>query len=225
MAEKRWEIACTGEALKRCRRDPKFVYIVTLARATNALNSVTSVLNYVRDKDSPASRRDLWNSFFFASAVLYESLQLVRKMNQAFADDKTFQDSLRLLLKDKVARRIENENLGPARNGAIFHFDPEWFGKNVAAADFRTCVFLTAEGGRNTDVFYGFSDEITLEILIGTLLETDGFEKVLLETVRETTDLAIRFSQASENLIATNLLKWGFVIRDQSPSGMSKSSI
>jgi hypothetical protein len=214
----KWEIVCQGELLAKCRRDPKFPYLVTLSRAVNAINSVTSILNHAFNRDTPAGRRDVWNSFLFVSAILYEGLKLVQKMNQAFADDERFQNGLRMLLKDKTAQRISSVHLEPVRNAAIFHFDPEWFAEKLDAAKYDKCVFVTAQGKKKTDLYHGFADEIALEIFIGEPMETEAFAVKLEDIMRDTTTLSMRFSEECENLIANTLLGWGFKMVKQSPA-------
>ena len=64
------------------------------------------------------------NAYLFASALLYEILKLIRRMNRTFHNDETFQKELRCLLKDPIAKKIEEAHLGPVRRKAVFHFDP-----------------------------------------------------------------------------------------------------
>jgi hypothetical protein len=54
--------------------------------------------------DTPAALRDRMNPYFFASGILYESLKLIRAMNKVFAGDKSFETSLRLILKGPRAK-------------------------------------------------------------------------------------------------------------------------
>jgi hypothetical protein len=44
------------------------------------------------------------NPYFVASGILYESLKLIRAMNKVFAGDKSFETSLRLILKGPPAK-------------------------------------------------------------------------------------------------------------------------
>src|SRR5579859_731337 len=145
-AAKQWEIACEGDDLKKARGDPRFPYIVTLARATNALNLATAILPHIEDVSSPVGARDLWNSFFFTCGILYEALQLVKKMNKEFKNDQRFQKGLRTLLKDPRAKRVENPHWAPVRNRAVFHFDPSWFEQQLKNIAFDKCIFVRAEG-------------------------------------------------------------------------------
>ena len=87
----------------KCRGDKNFAYVVALARAVNALNSAHSLMQHAADKNTPAATRDQWNSYFFVSAILYESLNLIRAMRAVFGKEKIFQDTIQTLLKDKTA--------------------------------------------------------------------------------------------------------------------------
>lgn len=64
-----WHITCDPNTFERCRNNPKFAYIVTLARAVNALNFVNSVMVTSHGKDDPAAQRDRINAYLFGSAI------------------------------------------------------------------------------------------------------------------------------------------------------------
>jgi hypothetical protein len=102
-----WQIQCDRETFEKCRGDAKFVYIVTLARAVNALRFVHSAMIHAGEGNAPEPMRARLNSYLFASAILYEGIKLIRAMNQTFKDDETFQKGLRLFLRDKTAQSIE----------------------------------------------------------------------------------------------------------------------
>src|SRR3954453_18499242 len=186
-----WKVKCNGEALAKCRNDEKFPYIVTLARAANALQSAHAILAHTELPDTPAVNRDRFNSYLFASAILFESIKLVRKMNGAFKDDLDFQNGLRLLLKDAVVHQIEKNHLDPARHGAIFHFDPKRFAEMIAESNFDECVFTTGIGRTKYDVYHGYADEVAAELLVGALSESEGFEQKLADAMEITMDLVI----------------------------------
>jgi hypothetical protein len=78
-------------------------------------------------KDTPAAIRDRMNSYFFVSGILYEALKLIRAMNTVFAGDKSFESSLRLILKDASSQALEQMHLKSVRHGGVFHFLPDRF--------------------------------------------------------------------------------------------------
>src|SRR5260370_25481661 len=49
--ETEWHIVCDTETFEKCQRDQKFAYIVTLARAVNALNFVNSAMVDTKGRD------------------------------------------------------------------------------------------------------------------------------------------------------------------------------
>src|SRR6202161_4339285 len=123
-----WFIAPSREAYEKAHQDERFQYVVTLGRAVNALNFVRSLAQLRSlEEDSPAAKRDRMNSYLFGSAIMYEALRLIRRLNQDFASDHLFPSGLRLLLKDKDAQAIEREHLDAVRNQAVFHFIPATF--------------------------------------------------------------------------------------------------
>jgi hypothetical protein len=205
-----WHITCDAETFERCRNDPKFAHIVTLARAVNALNFVNSVMVDSRGKDDPAAQRNRMNSYLFASAIMYEALKLVRILNQPFRDDTNFQRGLRLLLKDPAAQQIERTHLNPARNQAVFHFTPETFAEVISKTSQLHSPFLSSRGKRRGNVHYAFADVVAGEILVGQLSNTEAFFSALPEAMAKTADLILRFTDSAEQLIAHHLKEWGF---------------
>lgn len=169
-----WHITCDAEVFERCRNEPKFAYIVTLARAVNAVNFVHSVMVTSQGKDDPAARRDRINSYLFGSAIMYEALKFVRAMNQSFRDDDYFQRGLRLLLKDPTAQEIERAHLNRARHQAVFHFVPKTFAEVIGKTSQIDSPFVSSRGKRRGNVNYAYADVVAGEILVGLSSNAEG---------------------------------------------------
>lgn len=202
-----WRIECDGEAFEKCQADAKFPYIVALARAVNALNFVMLQMG---QHDGPEARRGRTNSYLFASAILYESLKLIRAMNKTFMDDPAFQNGLRSFLRDPVAQSIEKMHLDPARNRAVFHFLPERFTEIISSATVNTCTFLEARGQNRRHVYYSFADVVASEILVGFAADTREFYDALETAMTGTRKLVDRFAEQAEELIGYHTDRWGF---------------
>lgn len=191
----------------KCRGDKRFPYVVTLARAVNALNSAHSLMQSSADKNTPAAARDQWNAYFFVSAILYESLKLIRAMGSVFGKEKIFQETIQTLLKDKTAQKVEQMHLKAARHGTVFHYDPESFAEAIAVTPLAECLFASFLVGKRSDVRYDFADIIAAEIGVGGRIDN---ETVVSEMMQKTLALAILFIIQSENFILDQLNGWGF---------------
>jgi hypothetical protein len=216
-----WRIECDREVFDKCQEDPKFPYIVALARAVNALNFVHSVMLCAGEGNGPKAERDRLNSYFFASAIMYEGLKLIRAMNKVFKDDAPFQNGLRLFLRDPVAQNIETMHLKPARNQAIFHFVPETFSETINGATVNTCVFAQARGNSKRNVRYSYADVVATEILVGFAADTEEFYKTLRAAMIGTRELVIRFADEAEKLIGYHTVRWGFKVLNGAASSMT----
>jgi hypothetical protein len=64
-----WYIDCDAETFAKCKDDPKFAYIVTLARSVNALNFVAGATPSSKAIDSPANTRDRLGGYFITCAL------------------------------------------------------------------------------------------------------------------------------------------------------------
>jgi hypothetical protein len=194
---------------RKCRTDKKFAYVVALARAMNALNSAHSLMTSTAERNDPAAQRDRMNSYFFVPAILYETLELIRKMNPVYGKDKSFQDSLQLVLKDKTARALEQMHLKAARRDAVFHYVPDRFAEAIAKTPITECVFASILGQRKGDIHYAFADMIAAEIGVGSRIDNGVAVNDMMEN---TLNLVKQFIDHSENFIADQLNGWGFEV-------------
>ena len=207
-----WEIRCDSQTFEKAVKDERFHYILTLARSVNALRFVHVAMVHAGESDAPEAKRARFNSYLFASAILYESFNLIRAMNQTFKDEAVFQNGLRLFLRDKIARTIERNHLDPLRNGAVFHFLPDRFKAIVENAPVDTCSFVMGRGGRNRDVYYAFADILAGEILMGYASNSEEFYAQVAKLMANTRDLVVRFADEAEKLISYHLKEWGFMM-------------
>jgi hypothetical protein len=210
-----WMVGCDRETFDKCRTDEKFPFIVTLARAVNALNFVHSAMLHAGETDSPDAQRERMNSYYFASAILYEGIKLIRTMKNTFKDDPIFQQGLLLLLRDPVAQQIERDHLNPARNGVVFHFLPERFAATIDSATVNECVFIQARGTSKKHVYYTFADVVAAEILVGFASDTEEFYQALGAAMATTRKLVIRFADYADILIGRHTQNWGFKLTER----------
>src|SRR5467141_1917515 len=112
-----WTIFCGPDVFDQCRKREGFSELVCLARCINTLNFLFSAVSRQQGTD-PHHFRDRMNYYFFTAGILYEGLGLVRKMNKPFKNDAAFLQTLKPLLKDKTAQKIEKLHLKGVRNNA-----------------------------------------------------------------------------------------------------------
>jgi hypothetical protein len=167
---------------------------------------ISALVNDAEDF-SPAASRSRINSFLFGSAILYEGLLLAEKMNQQFGRNETYHQGLHALLKDPTARVLRQSHMGPARNFAVFHYDPEEFGRIVRSAGVDECEFMTGLGNLSRESYFPFADTLAAELLMGKASSDDFYEN-LGSVMSETRELAQRFVRSSELLISRCLFEW-----------------
>jgi glycyl-tRNA synthetase beta subunit len=206
---------------KKCRGDKKFAFVVALARAVNALNSAHSLMMNTTGRNDPAALRDRMNSYFFVSAILYETLILIRKMSSVYGRDKSFQDSLQMLLKDKTAKALEQSHLKATRHDAVFHYLPDRFEEAIAKTPMTECVFLSSFGQKKGSLHYTFADLIAAEIGVGTRIDNTS---VVNDMMENTLTLVKQFIDHSENFIGDQLNAWGFEVRPAPPASPGNQS-
>jgi hypothetical protein len=151
----------TKQYLQSVEPSKKFPYVVALSRAVNALNSAHSLMMSTADKDTPAAIRDRMNAYFFASAILYESLKLIKRMKSIYGREGIFQDTLQRLLKHRTAQTLERMHLKPARRDVAFHYLPNRFGEAISTTPMTECVFASTAGETKGDLHYTSKTDLT----------------------------------------------------------------
>jgi hypothetical protein len=141
---------------------------------------------------------------------MYEALKLVRDMGKAFKDDATYQQGLRLILRDRRAMEIEQEHMNPARNAAVFHFDHERFASAIAVGTLKEFVFVSGKGNNIKEMNFTYADTTATELLTGLSSDTEEFFSVLDNAMGDTRDLLARFAQNATLLIMKRMQEWGF---------------
>jgi hypothetical protein len=206
-----WHIECDTVIFEKIKGDESFQQILALARAINGLQFVISAIVTDAQDFSPAARRSRINSFLFGSAILYEGLLLVEKMNKQFGSNEVFNQGLHTLLKDPAARTLRRSHMGPARNLAVFHYDSEEFGRIVNSASVDECEFMTGRGNSSPESYFPFADILAVEVLMGEANVDEDFYERLGSVMSETRDLSLRFTKFSQRLISECLYDWGFI--------------
>jgi hypothetical protein len=105
-----WEIFCRPNVFDQSRNREGFSELVCLARCINTLTFLYSRVSDLKGAE-PHHVRDRMNFYLFNAAILYEGLGLLRSMNKPFKNDEAFQETMRPLLKDMVARKIDSLHL------------------------------------------------------------------------------------------------------------------
>jgi hypothetical protein len=207
-----WHFECDTAIFERIKTEKSFQQILALARAVNGLQFVISALVNDAQDFSPKARRSRINSFLFGSSILYEGLLLVEKMNQQFGRNETFDQGLHTLLKDPAARNLRQFHTR-ARNFAVFHYDPEEFGRLVKSASVEECEFMVGRGNLSRESYFPFADTLATEVLMGRASSDEDFYDSLGSVMGETRELARRFVRFSETLISRCLHEWGFIYK------------
>jgi hypothetical protein len=208
-----WRIECDAAVFERIKGEASFQQIVALSRAVNSLQFVISAFVPDGQDVSPSAQCARINSFLFGASILYEGLLLVEKMNQHFGSNEVFSRGLHTLLKDPVARALRKSHMGPARNFAVFHYEPKEFGRIVTDATVQECEFMVGRGNSGRESYFPYADVVATELLMGKAGSDEPFYARLGSVMNETRGLAIRFIEFSHKLILKSLSDWKFICR------------
>jgi hypothetical protein len=204
-----WQIQCDAVVFEQIKGETSFQQILALGRAVNSLQFVVAAFD--AQNVSSTAQRSRINSFLFGSAIIYEGLLLVQKMNQQFGHNQLFKKGLHTLLKDPVALRLQEHHMAPARNSAVFHYEPTEFGKMVESASVDVCEFMVGRGTSASEGYFPFADMLATQLLMGRANADEEFYEHLGSVMSETRDLGVRFIEFSHALILRCLSDWKFI--------------
>jgi len=205
-----WRIECDSVVFERIRSERSFQQILALTRAVNSLQFVFDAFVSDALDVSLTARRSRINSFLFGSAILYEGLLLVERMNKEFRNHDVFMQGLHALLKDPIARTLRDSHMGPARNFAVFHYDSEELGRILKDASVHECEFMEGRGTSTLGCYFPFTDTLATELWAGRAGSEEEFYKNLGKQMGDTRDLAKRFIESSHRLILRCVRDWKF---------------
>jgi hypothetical protein len=203
-----WAIFCRPDVFDKCRNREGFPELVCLARVINVLNYLYSPVSQLEGAE-PHHIRDRMNFYLFNAAVLYEGLDLVRKMNKPFKSDATFRATLHSVLRDPTVQKIESLHLKKARHHAVNHFLPDMFSEVIKDLPTEECFFLKATGMVNKNIHFEFADRMAVRILVGPPGGGDfkgRLDNVLIEIQKF---IGTFVTEATKFLVA-KLYEWGF---------------
>ena len=197
-----WQIVITAEKFEMLRDDRRFRLLLTLGRIINALRFCHMA---VVNENSPF-RGNRINSFLFMSAVLYEGIKVARNLGRYFRELDSFKTGIGALLRDKDTQDLWDTSLNRLRNKLVFHFDGGAAQDALQDIILPSYRFAASDGPKGNQSYYVLADEVFMHFLVkqhGSL--GNQLTDQATDLIRRTTDLGIRFIDASQRLIAEAL--------------------
>ena len=96
------------------------------------------------------------------------------------------------------------------RNQAVFHQDNKVFEKGVALYPESLAVFLRSDGETPDSYYYELADIAVLRFVLDSSDEASVFQSKTIAMMQEVTEIARRFSYASDDLVTETLAELGW---------------
>ena len=207
----RWSIKIPRERFESLRGEESFRQALALGRFLNSFRFVQdSFLQGLRDQ--PAGARQRITGFFFLAGVLYEGLELIKRMARHFRNLDAWKREMSPILQDSLFDRLFAKSLQPLRNLAVFHFTEDSVVEPLRHCDLDELVFVAGFEERRGEVFYELSDLLALDLFVdehGSAAQQLTRAEVLM--VR-TTKLAIQLADAAEAVLNEYVQSNGFTV-------------
>lgn len=215
-----WSITIPKERFESLRDDESFRQALALGRFLNSYRFVQdSFLQGHRDQ--PAGARQRITGFLIMAGVLYEGLELIKRMAKNFRHFEAWKREMGPILKDQLFDRLFSKSLQPLRNQAVFHFTEDAVVEPLRHCDLEELVFVAGFEDRRGELFYELSDLLALDLFIdenGSTSQQLGKAEALM--VR-TTEFAIQLTGAAESVLYEYVQSSGF---EGSPSPDSRGA-
>jgi hypothetical protein len=210
----RYDIACTQETFDLLKTDERFLGLLTLARIVNALYFCLRAALDSQNVSGPVGARSSINSPLFAASVLYEGFLAVERLAVHFKTLDSYKNGFSVLLKDKAVQVLRRSVLHKMRNKFVFHFDADVAKEAFDHFQLPTYKFATGIGRTSGGMYFALADEAVMHWLLQSAEDEpdeslkERYEKFLQDTMQ----LAGRFADAAENLMAEVLNDMGFTV-------------
>lgn len=204
-----WSITIPKDRFESLRGDESFRQALALGRFLNSYRFLQdSFLQGQRDQ--PAGARQRITGFLFMAGVLYEGLELIKRMARHFRHFESWKREMVPLLRDRQFDRLFSKSLQPLRNQAVFHFTEDSVVEPLHHCDLEELVFVAGFEDRRGELFYELSDLLALDLFIddnGSASQQLAKAEALM--IR-TTEFAIQLTGAAEAVLYEYVQANGF---------------
>jgi hypothetical protein len=206
------EIVLSLAQWKGLEPDERLWDLLALARVTNALAQAYQGLLISVDYQSPRSRRNRAAALLYAAALIFEGLQVSRRLAKHYRELPQFKAGFGALHSDPKTQHLESAFLKPLRDKTAFHFDREVFQKAVGLIEFPEVRVASARGWNPGAVYFDIADEAIFAYLTGAKNDQEHLAK-LEEFMTGTSRLVNSFIRSSHKLLATAFRQLGGKMR------------
>jgi hypothetical protein len=210
-----WDIECTPDTFKALKSDERFLGLLTLARFANAIRFCQQPAINACKSDSPASCRQIINSFLFASSVLYEGFRLVERLGKHFRELASFKRGFGTLLRDKNVKALRESVLDRMRNKFVFHFDDDVAKDALTNFELPNYKFASCLGNAHGEMYFTLADEAIMNYIMQPepTESDDDFRNRLQKLIKDVTELMVNFALAVDSLMAEALPNMGWTAK------------
>lgn len=206
-----WSIKIPRERFESLRGDESFRQALALGRFLNSYRFVgDSFLHGQRDQ--PAGARQRITGFLLLAGVLYEGLELIKRMAKHFRHLDAWKREMSPILRDQVFDRLFAKSLQPLRNQAVFHFTEDSVVEPLRHCDLEELVFVAGFEDRRGELFYELSDLLALDLFVNEGGSTAQQLSRALALMERTTQFAIQLTGAAEGVLNEYVQANGFTV-------------
>jgi hypothetical protein len=206
------EIVAPHDRWPTIRDDPRFIEIMRLARATNALGLAYGPLAHSLVNQSPSARRERFAAFVYVAALLKEALDTAQSLGKWFRETVQYQEGFGALLRDPAVRQLRSNDLDSLRDKLVFHFDRDAIAKGLGTFPLHGDVRILSypdDGPKFGETYFDAADDAVLGFLFGDSASDEEYYAKIEAFMGQVSDLLHSYIKSSHSIIAIALLQLG----------------
>lgn len=198
----------TKEEFEKLKNDDNFLTAIKLLRVDSAIITSLSQIEKVIDQEKETSRdrRDRIEGILYHGAVLYESIETFKIMQQELKSLNEFRKHLKDI-KDLLSEKgghynFINKTLHTVRTKLVFHFDEDIFKEILPALEISDKELLILEGDHEASGYinYPIVMELYFNYLVKELDYSGSVEEKLKYMLSEMNLISIKLCDIIESL-------------------------
>ena len=214
-----FEVRISAEQFESLRTDFRFQHILRFARFVNQLSFCFGVSRSLPPNfEDFRIIRQVWNSYAFTAAILFEALTVFDEMSGSFGNLNSYK-----IGKSKLEAHPKylslKELLKHGRDRVTFHVDKSIYKHELSVTEVDPYeVFVKGcEDGQISHMYFPLADELAFDYLFGyqnnqSQVNLDEKHRQIQETIHELNEIVILFLTSANDLIHEYTLDKGWSV-------------
>ncbi|HEX9201255.1 MAG TPA: hypothetical protein VF865_16975 [Acidobacteriaceae bacterium] len=206
-----WRVSIPRERFRALRGELHFRHALVLGRMLNSLRFLEVAYLDSKENEGTGGARQRFAALFFIAAVLFEGLNLLRRIGNSFKENNRWKERVVPILRSGRFDKLFGNSLQPLRNQVVFHFFEDSLAEPLSRMDPESVVFVAGSGRSQGEVNYELSDLLAIDLFMGHHASAEEEIRHFKFLLAESRDLLLEVIAAGEGVLAEYCERNGLV--------------